>query len=380
MSKNNNHKVLFPSKEKNYISNNLIENINHNYNSNNQQVIQGYNNFIHNNNPMNLGSTYNTNQVNYNVYGLKGHVEKEMFGIIHDVKENSHSPDNSSKGDRVSIKQTNNENLINNNKNSRNPKSVYNISKANTNVNNQKQHFVSLNKPVHQPQNEENHSKTKNKGTTIGYEESEDSIKKSFSPSVQKSINPQPPQNPIKSRNKDNQLSFDASNKSSSQNKDPANLTKELFANFNQNNKGKSRNENRNTFVKTNSNGYNSEKVNMQQLTGSYQKNQLLTQLIVNSKNNNKSTSQKKKILENSIKTQLMKKTEILQKNFNDNKVSKDHSPTQAKTKIIKNDHGPTGLLKSGIVNIGSSSVGKNENQYKKGKNILTNFKIITYK
>jgi len=90
-------------------------------------------------------------------------------------------------------------------------------------------------------------------------------------------------------------------------------ISQEMFGN--ELNKNKSRNENRNYLVKNHSNSNNTDKVNLH-LTGSYQKNLLLTtQLMVkNVKNESKSTFQKKKLMENTIKIQLIKKSEILLK------------------------------------------------------------------
>ncbi len=204
----------------------------------------------------------------------------------------------------------------------------------------------------------ENHSQSRNKGTTIDYEEKE-SLKKSFSPAVI---------NKSSTTQKKNQIHFSFDNNSSNHNNNVnANTNTNTKANMNTNqcnqnstpttntnnvinpypnlgngnnansnncaqdniivsldskHKNKSRNENRNYLAKTNSNGYNSEKGNLH-LTDSYQKNLLLTQLVSKEKTStqnhnsqNKSSSLKKRLLmENSIKTQLKKKNEILIKN-----------------------------------------------------------------
>ena len=159
------------------------------------------------------------------------------------------------------------------------------------------------------------------------------------------------------SRNKDNNIDYDKSsvlNKSSlkknqnqlsfdnktSNNMNP--VSQEIFGTWNQLNKNKSRNDNRNylvktSSVKTSSNGYNSEKVNSH-LTGSYQKNLLLTQLIVKGGNNSNSKSnclKKKLLMENTIKTQLLKKSEILSKNVEEAKFQNNYKDSKEKEKNI---------------------------------------------
>ena len=163
--------------------------------------------------------------------------------------------------------------------------------------------------------------------------------------------------NTIGNNNDSNNVSHNKNNKKPSQQ-----VGQEIFSMWNQNKSLKSRNENRNNLMKTNSKGFNSEGGNVNDHHDNHsniQKKFNLTHIIStnqNSSQNNqsnkqiknfKATSLKKRLLmDNTIKTQLMKKHEILKKNINiikhNKKFSVDDSPS---TKLDYSIHGNFNIL-----------------------------------